>query len=54
MSPGRRTRVKDHLELIPVAMRLIRDVDGVVVISRVSQAPGPQHATAAGDRGGSR
>ena len=41
-------------ELIPVAMRLIWDVDEVVdVISRVNQATGPQHAIAAGDRGDS-
>ncbi len=49
---GRASRTDE--ELIPVAMRLIWDVDGVVdVISRVNQAPGPQHATAAGDRGDS-
>ena len=39
-------------ELIPVAIRLVWDVDGVVdVVSRVNQAPGPQRATAAADRG---
>jgi hypothetical protein len=47
-----RTEIHRDAMLRHLGAWLIWDVDGVVdVISRVNQAPAPQHATVAGDRG---